>query len=74
MGGPNYNKLKTNLRLSMSRLKLMGKKKTEQAQKVSVLVSIPIEKRGTEDGPMNLPFDVREYSSVRFRWGLQDLS
>lgn len=31
--GCNYNKLKTNLRLSMNRLKLMGKKKTEQAQK-----------------------------------------
>lgn len=31
--GPNYNKLKTNARLSMNRLKLLGKKKTEQAQK-----------------------------------------
>jgi len=31
--GPNYNKLKTNLRLTMNRLKLLGKKKTEQAQK-----------------------------------------
>jgi len=31
--GPNYNKLKTNLRLSINRLKLLGKKKTEQAQK-----------------------------------------
>lgn len=31
--GPNYNKLKTNTRLTMNRLKLLGKKKTEQAQK-----------------------------------------
>lgn len=31
--GPNYNKLKTNCRLSMNRIKLLGKKKTEQAQK-----------------------------------------
>ncbi|XP_037094488.1 IST1 homolog [Pollicipes pollicipes] len=31
--GPNYNKLKTNLRLAVSRLKLLEKKKTELAQK-----------------------------------------
>jgi vacuolar protein sorting-associated protein IST1 len=31
--GPNYNKLKTNLRLSVNRLKLLEKKKTELAQK-----------------------------------------
>ncbi|XP_049821928.1 IST1 homolog isoform X2 [Aethina tumida] len=30
---PNYNKLKTNLRLSISRLKLLEKKKTEQTEK-----------------------------------------
>ena len=31
--GPNYGKLKTNLRLAMNRLKLLEKKKTELAQK-----------------------------------------
>jgi hypothetical protein len=31
--GPNYNKLKTNLRLSCNRLKLLEKKKTETNQK-----------------------------------------
>lgn len=31
--GPNYNKLKTNLRLAINRLKLLEKKKTELAQK-----------------------------------------
>ncbi|XP_043225752.1 IST1 homolog [Amphibalanus amphitrite] len=31
--GPNYNKLKTNLRLAVNRLKLLEKKKTELAQK-----------------------------------------
>jgi len=31
--GPNYNKLKTNLRLAVSRLKLLEKKKTELTQK-----------------------------------------
>lgn len=31
--GPNYTKLKTNLRLSINRLKLLEKKKTELAQK-----------------------------------------
>lgn len=31
--GPNYPKLKTNLRLALNRLKLLEKKKTELAQK-----------------------------------------
>ncbi|KRZ76580.1 Protein pad-1 [Trichinella papuae] len=31
--GPNYTKLKTNLRLAMNRLKLLGKKKSEMGQK-----------------------------------------
>jgi vacuolar protein sorting-associated protein IST1 len=31
--GPSYNKLKTNLRLSINRLKLLEKKKTELALK-----------------------------------------
>lgn len=31
--GPNYTKLKTNLRLSVNRLKLLEKKKTELVQK-----------------------------------------
>lgn len=31
--GPNYNKLKTNLRLCCNRLKLLEKKKTETNQK-----------------------------------------
>jgi vacuolar protein sorting-associated protein IST1 len=31
--GPNYNKLKTNLRLVVNRLKLLEKKKTETNQK-----------------------------------------
>lgn len=31
--GPNYNKLKTNLRLALNRLKLIEKKKTELTQK-----------------------------------------
>lgn len=31
--GANYNKLKTNLRLAVNRLKLLEKKKTELAQK-----------------------------------------
>lgn len=31
--GPNYTKLKTHLRLSINRLKLMEKKKTELTQK-----------------------------------------
>ena len=31
--GPNYSKLKTNLRLSINRLKLLEKKKTELTQK-----------------------------------------
>lgn len=31
--GPNYTKLKTHLRLSVNRLKLLEKKKTELAQK-----------------------------------------
>ena len=31
--GPNYNKLKTNLRLSINRLKLLEKKKSEMAMK-----------------------------------------
>lgn len=31
--GPNYQKLKTNLRLSLNRLKLLEKKKTELALK-----------------------------------------
>ena len=31
--GVQYSKLKTNLRLSINRLKLLEKKKTEQAQK-----------------------------------------
>lgn len=31
--GPNYNKLKTNLRLAVNRLKLLEKKKTELATK-----------------------------------------
>lgn len=32
-GGPNYQKLKTNLRLALNRLKLLEKKKTELALK-----------------------------------------
>lgn len=32
-GGPNYTKLKTNLRLIVNRLKLIAKKRTELAQK-----------------------------------------
>lgn len=31
--GPNYTKLKTNLRLAISRLKLLQKKKTELTEK-----------------------------------------
>lgn len=31
--GPNYNKLKTNLRLAVNRLKLLEKKKMELSQK-----------------------------------------
>lgn len=31
--GPNYNKLKTNLRLAINRLKLLEKKKSEMALK-----------------------------------------
>ena len=31
--GPNYNKLKTNLRLAVNRLKLLEKKKVETNQK-----------------------------------------
>lgn len=31
--GPNYNKLKTNLRLAQNRLKLLEKKKAELTQK-----------------------------------------
>ncbi|EDX09476.1 GD13110 [Drosophila simulans] len=31
--GPNYNKLKTNLRLALNRLKLLEKKKAELTQK-----------------------------------------
>lgn len=31
--GPNYTKLKTNLKLAQNRLKLLEKKKTEIAQK-----------------------------------------
>lgn len=31
--GPNYTKLKTNLRLAVNRLKLLEKKKSELAQK-----------------------------------------
>lgn len=31
--GPNYTKLKTNLRLAMARLKLLEKKKAELAEK-----------------------------------------
>lgn len=31
--GPNYTKLKTNLRLALSRLKMLEKKKTELTEK-----------------------------------------
>jgi vacuolar protein sorting-associated protein IST1 len=34
-GGPNYTKLKTNLKLSIQRLKLIELKKTENSRKAS---------------------------------------
>ncbi|XP_064105450.1 IST1 homolog isoform X1 [Macrobrachium nipponense] len=58
--GPNYNKLKTNLRLAINRLKLLEKKKTELAQKARKEIADYITTGKTERAKIRVEHIIRE--------------
>ena len=58
--GPNYNKLKTNLRLAINRLKLLEKKKTEMALKSRKEIADYIGGGKTERAKIRVEHIIRE--------------
>ncbi|CAH1105873.1 unnamed protein product [Psylliodes chrysocephalus] len=58
--GPNYPKLKTNLRLAMSRLKLLMKKKTELTEKARKEIADYIAAGKTERAKIRVEYIIRE--------------
>ncbi|XP_042218590.1 IST1 homolog isoform X3 [Homarus americanus] len=58
--GPNYNKLKTNLRLAINRLKLLEKKKTELAQKARKEIADYLTTGKTERAKIRVEHIIRE--------------
>ena len=58
--GPNYNKLKTNLRLAINRLKLLEKKKTEMALKSRKEIADYIGAGKTERAKIRVEHIIRE--------------
>lgn len=58
--GPNYTKLKTNLRLAVNRLKLLEKKKTELAQKARKEIADYIAAGKTERAKIRVEHIIRE--------------
>jgi vacuolar protein sorting-associated protein IST1 len=58
--GPNYNKLKTNLRLAVQRLKLMEKKKTELALKARKEIADYIRDGKAERAKIRVEHIIRE--------------
>ncbi|CAG9864370.1 unnamed protein product [Phyllotreta striolata] len=58
--GPNYPKLKTNLRLAMSRLKLLQKKKTELTEKARKEIADFIAAGKTERAKIRVEYIIRE--------------
>ena len=58
--GPNYNKLKTNLRLAINRLKLLEKKKTELAQKARKEIADIIAAGKAERAKIRIEHIIRE--------------
>uniref|UniRef100_A0A0P4WZ47 IST1 homolog n=1 Tax=Scylla olivacea TaxID=85551 RepID=A0A0P4WZ47_SCYOL len=58
--GPNYTKLKTNLRLSINRLKLLEKKKTELAQKARKEIADYLSTGKTERAKIRVEHIIRE--------------
>lgn len=58
--GPNYNKLKTNLRLAISRLKLLEKKKTELNQKAKKEVADYLAAGKVERAKIRVEYCIRE--------------
>lgn len=58
--GPNYNKLKTNLRLAVNRLKLLEKKKTELAQKARKEIADYISANKAERAKIRVEHIIRE--------------
>lgn len=57
--GPNYPKLKTNLRLAMSRLKLLMKKKTELTEKARKEIADYIAAGKTERAKIRVEYIIR---------------
>lgn len=58
--GPNYAKLKTNLRLTMNRLKLLERKKTELAQKARKEIAEHLANGKTERARIRVEHIIRE--------------
>ncbi|KAK4314736.1 hypothetical protein Pmani_013989 [Petrolisthes manimaculis] len=58
--GPNYTKLKTNLRLAINRLKLLEKKKTELAQKARKEIADYLSTGKTERAKIRVEHIIRE--------------
>ncbi|XP_071547749.1 uncharacterized protein Ist1 isoform X2 [Panulirus ornatus] len=58
--GPNYTKLKTNLRLAINRLKLLEKKKTELAQKARKEIADYLTTGKTERAKIRVEHIIRE--------------
>ncbi|XP_012269222.2 IST1 homolog [Athalia rosae] len=58
--GPNYTKLKTNLRLAINRLKLLEKKKTELAQKARKEIADYLAAGKTERAKIRVEHIIRE--------------
>lgn len=56
--GPNYTKLKTNLRLAVNRLKLLEKKKTELALKARKEIADYIAAGKAERGKQSLYYTI----------------
>ncbi|CDW59955.1 IST1 protein [Trichuris trichiura] len=62
--GPNYTKLKTNLRLAVNRLKLLEKRKTEQAQKLRKEIAESISQGKEDRARIRVEHIIREDYSV----------
>ncbi|KFD67307.1 hypothetical protein M514_05037 [Trichuris suis] len=62
--GPNYTKLKTNLRLAVNRLKLLEKRKTEQAQKMRKEIAESISQGKEDRARIRVEHIIREDYSV----------
>jgi len=58
--GPNYQKLKTNLRLAVSRLKLLEKKKTELALKARKEIADYLAENKVERAKIRVEHIIRE--------------